>query len=1087
MPSSITVEDGSGNIGGEVSYAYDSGSVITTSGTPQHISITGSRGNATTINFFYQTGRALVRGYTYYDTGNVSVATDVNSAQTTYTYGSASCGNSFPTSVAEPMSLSKSITWNCTGGVETSVTDENGEISAVGYTDPYFWRPNSVTDQETNTTNIDYTTASGSTDAAIETSLVVGSGSTSDFRLTLDGLARSLVSQVKESPTSGNYDSIETDYDVVGRGSRTSLPYSATSGSVNSSAPGRNATYDTLNRTTQVTDSSGLNTTYSYSQNDAYMTIGPSPSGENTKRRQNEYDSLGRLTSVCEVTNLSGSGACAQTNGTTGYWTVYTYNVLNLLTGVTQNAQSSSQTQTRSYAYDELGRTTSEVNPESGSASYTYAYDTDTTCGTSNGDIVKKIDAAGNIICYTYDNLHRVTSAVVQSGPYSTSTPQRHFVYDSATVNGIGMSNTKGRLAEAYTCVSPCTAKITDIGFSYTARGEISDDYESTPNSGAYYHVSVGRWPNFAPHVLNAQYGSNSINGFPTITYNLDGEGRIYSVSASSGQSPLTSTSYNYASQPTAVNLGSSDSDGFTYDPNSNRVTEYQFNINGQSLNGTLTWNAVGTLESLAVVDPFYSTGNQTCSYSHDDMSRIASANCGAVWSQTFSYDAFGNLSKSGTQSFVPTYSSATNHMTLIGGSTPSYDSNGNVTNDFLHVYSWDANARPLTVDGVSITYDALGRMVEQSHAGSYYQMVYAPAGAKLMILQQGTLQKAFVPLPGGSMAVYTSTGLSYYRHSDWIGSSRLASTPSRTVYYDGAYAPFGEPYAQTGTTDLSFTNMHQDIVSNLYDFPAREYGIQGRWPSPDPAGLSSVRLSDPQTLNRYAYVRNSPLNVIDPNGTCPGDIDNGGSSDDGNDGDDGDDGSDGGDGDSSDVIMRGSHITHHGLVFSGRGVGHPHSMMICSGNNGDNNDGSNTNNGGGADQCNNDTCSSVNVCTSSGCVNSTTVIVNGNDASMNDFTTVPGQQAYSPWNPPWLPGNIYRPPPPSVTPNVPSSTPNPTEPPPTIDGTPDELKEMMKLTELVAHLAADVFGEISVIVMPNPCLNATSTNPTPVGCSGTI
>jgi hypothetical protein len=31
------------------------------------------------------------------------------------------------------------------------------------------------------------------------------------------------------------------------------------------------------------------------------------------------------------------------------------------------------------------------------------------------------------------------------------------------------------------------------------------------------------------------------------------------------------------------------------------------------------------------------------------------------------------------------------------------------------------------------------------------------------------------------------------------------------------------------------------------------------------------------------------------------------------------------------------------------------------------------------------------------------------------------------------------------------------------------------------------VFGEISVIVMPNPCLNATSTNPTPVGCSGTI
>ncbi|MGC1130198.1 MAG: hypothetical protein WA875_11610, partial [Candidatus Acidiferrales bacterium] len=91
-------------------------------------------------------------------------------------------------------------------------------------------------------------------------------------------------------------------------------------------------------------------------------------------------------------------------------------------------------------------------------------------------------------------------------------------------------------------------------------------------------------------------------------------------------------------------------------------------------------------------------------------------------------------------------------------------------------------------------------------------------------------------------------TDLAYYRHSDWLGSSRFASTPSRTLYYDGAYGPFGELYAQTGTTDVSFTGMNQDRVANLYDFPAREYGTQGRWPSPDPSGLSSVHLRDPQT-----------------------------------------------------------------------------------------------------------------------------------------------------------------------------------------------------------------------------------------------
>jgi len=41
---------------------------------------------------------------------------------------------------------------------------------------------------------------------------------------------------------------------------------------------------------------------------------------------------------------------------------------------------------------------TSETNPESGTTSY--VYDTDSTCGTSNGDLVKRTDAMGNVTCY---------------------------------------------------------------------------------------------------------------------------------------------------------------------------------------------------------------------------------------------------------------------------------------------------------------------------------------------------------------------------------------------------------------------------------------------------------------------------------------------------------------------------------------------------------------------------------------------------------------------------------------------------------------------------------------------------------------
>jgi len=115
-------------------------------------------------------------------------------------------------------------------------------------------------------------------------------------------------------------------------------------------------------------------------------------------------------------------------------------------------------------------------------------------------------------------------------------------------------------------------------------------------------------------------------------------------------------------------------------------------------------------------------------------------------------------------------------------------------------------------------------------------------------------------------MVVYAS-GHTYYRHPDWLGSSRLTSDQNRNIYSDSAYGPFGEVYAQYGSADPSFTGKDQNTSSNLYDFPAREYGIQGRWPSPDPAGLAAANPADPQSWNRYSYVRNSPLNATDPTG----------------------------------------------------------------------------------------------------------------------------------------------------------------------------------------------------------------------------
>jgi RHS repeat-associated protein len=151
---------------------------------------------------------------------------------------------------------------------------------------------------------------------------------------------------------------------------------------------------------------------------------------------------------------------------------------------------------------------------------------------------------------------------------------------------------------------------------------------------------------------------------------------------------------------------------------------------------------------------------------------------------------------------------------------------------------------------------------------------VYGPGGNKLALMSGQTLAKGFVPLSGGATAVYNASGLAYYRHADWLGSSRLASLPSGTtrLYYDGAYAPYGENYAEVGTIDRNLTGQNQDTISSgpypLYDFLAREYHpTWGRWLNPDPAGLAAVDPSNPQSWNRYAYVTNNPLALTDPTG----------------------------------------------------------------------------------------------------------------------------------------------------------------------------------------------------------------------------
>src|SRR5271157_2471309 len=284
----ITVKDGAGRTLSQITYNYDEGTVTASSGTPQHTSVSGSRGNLTSIH--YPVG-SLTKSFTYYDTGTTKTATDVNGQITTFNYPDAvtTCGNAFPTgvSITQPISMSTSTVWNCTGAVATSVTDANGKITTSSYTDANFWRPASVTDPASAVTSFTYPASSPYNN--VESTLLFNSGnSVIDALKTIDGLGRPRVAQIKQGPGATNYDSTETDFDVIGGLSRATMPYSGTAGQTNSSSPATNTTYDALGRPLSIVDGGNGTTTYTYSQNDVLVVVSPAPTGESSKQRQLE-------------------------------------------------------------------------------------------------------------------------------------------------------------------------------------------------------------------------------------------------------------------------------------------------------------------------------------------------------------------------------------------------------------------------------------------------------------------------------------------------------------------------------------------------------------------------------------------------------------------------------------------------------------------------------------------------------------------------------------------------------------------------------------------------------------------------------
>jgi RHS repeat-associated protein len=109
------------------------------------------------------------------------------------------------------------------------------------------------------------------------------------------------------------------------------------------------------------------------------------------------------------------------------------------------------------------------------------------------------------------------------------------------------------------------------------------------------------------------------------------------------------------------------------------------------------------------------------------------------------------------------------------------------------------------------------------------------------------------------------------YYHTDAIGSVRAITDATGAVIGRYDYLPFGElwPSVPPPPTEVrQFGGKERDEETGLDNFGARHMrAASGRFTTVDPLMDLEAALTDPQRWNRYSYVVNRPLVMIDPDG----------------------------------------------------------------------------------------------------------------------------------------------------------------------------------------------------------------------------
>lgn len=287
---------------------------------------------------------------------------------------------------------------------------------------------------------------------------------------------------------------------------------------------------------------------------------------------------------------------------------------------------------------------------------------------------------------------------------------------------------------------------------------------------------------------------------------------------------------------------------------------------------------------------PNFSTYNW---YQYDAFNRLMGVQSfpSQTWQALYTHDEWGNLrtigsvaGAGGTITYQTNATGApTNRISNAGGYNFSYDAAGNLTAGSGQTYSYDAANRLKSVNGASnqYGYDGDGKRVRQPGLTYIWSTVLDKVA--LEVDAGAVVQRAYVYLGSELAALRSTDGNFYWVHSDHLSSGRMLTSTAGSVVYRADFDPFGQvsyEWSASGNLNLNtrkFASYERDATGLDYARARTYTSGWGRFAQADPYGsgyggqkpnpLGSAKRDQPQTLNRYSYVGNDPINQTDPSG----------------------------------------------------------------------------------------------------------------------------------------------------------------------------------------------------------------------------